>query len=114
MLRLLPRTLVLLLLFGFSNLAVAGDGYVRILTPADGATLDEMDQNRVEFDVDPGPAGDSVRLFVDDQEVAVLREFKGSYTLDTMDSGPHRLCVKVLDKSGHSTGLEQCIGVTAR
>lgn len=87
---------------------------VRITSPADGATLDAMDENRLVYEVKPGPRGDHVHLYVDNKEVAILRNLKGSYPLETLASGQRRLCVKVVNKAHVPIGIEQCIQVVVK
>lgn len=94
------------------NAAAAAEGSVSIQSPADGASLDVMEQNKVEYEVQPGPRGDHVHFYVDDDEVAILRELKGSYTLESLTPGPHDLCIKVVNKNHTPIGVEECIKVT--
>lgn len=101
----------LLCLSVFCAAAVAADGNVTILSPADGATLDVMEQNKIEYEVVPGPGGDHMHLYVDGEEVAILRELKDSYTLESLSPGKHDLCVKVVNKNHTPIGVEQCIAV---
>lgn len=89
-------------------------GKVRITSPADGATLDAMDQNQLVYEVKPGPRGDHVHLYVDNKEVAILRKLKGSYPLETLSSGKRRLCVKVVNKAHVPIGIEQCVQVVVK
>lgn len=96
---------------GVVSAAFAQAGSVKILSPADGATLDVLDQNRIVYEVVPGPKVDHVHLYVDGKEVAILREIKGSYTLDTLSPGSRELCIKVVNKAHVPTGVEQCIKV---
>lgn len=84
---------------------------VHIEAPADGAKLDAMEQNRLVYEVDPGPRGDHVHAYVDGKEVGILRERKGSYTLETLPPGPHRLCVKIVNKAHTPIGVEDCVKV---
>lgn len=85
-----------------------------ITSPADGATLDGMDENRIAYEVVYGPRGDHAHLYVDNKEVAILRKPKGSYLLETLSSGKHSLCVKVVNKAHVPIGIEQCIQVTVK
>lgn len=87
-------------------------GKAVITSPADGATLDAMNENRIAYDVVYGPRGDHAHLYVDNKEVAILRKAKGSYLLETLSSGKHSLCVKVVNKAHVPIGIEQCIQVT--
>ncbi|WP_324779024.1 hypothetical protein [Thiobacillus sedimenti] len=96
--------------------AVPSTGFAQgkavITSPADGATLDGMSENRVAYEVVYGPRGDHAHLYVDNKEVAILRKAKGSYLLETLSSGKHSLCVKVVNKAHVPIGIEQCIQVT--
>lgn len=97
----------------FSALALAEEASVKFLSPANGAKLDSMAQNKVTYEVVPGPKGDHVHFYVDAQEVAVLRQLKGSYTLETLAPGKHELCIKVVNKGHTPIGVQQCINVVA-
>lgn len=94
-----------------ASAAYAQTGSVKILSPADGAKLDAFNQNRISYEVIPGPKADHVHLYVDNKETAILRELKGSYTLETLSPGKHDLCVKVVNKAHVPIGVEQCIKV---
>lgn len=89
-----------------------GQGRVSIASPADGASLDAMDDIRVAYEIVPGPRGDHAHLYVDGREVAILRQLKGSYPLETLAPGRHELCVKIVNKGHVPIGIGQCIGVT--
>ena len=86
-------------------------GSVTIVSPADGAKLDAMAENRIAYDVAPGPRGDHTHLYVDGKEVAVLRQLKGSYTLASLAPGAHELCIKVVNKNHTPIGIEKCVKV---
>ncbi|RPH65733.1 MAG: hypothetical protein EHM83_05675 [Burkholderiales bacterium] len=92
--------------------ALAAEPFVRITQPANGAQLDAMDQNRLVYEVDPGPRGDHVHVYVDDREVGILRQLKGSYTLETLAPGERRICIRVVNKAHTPIGVQDC--VTAR
>ena len=91
-----------------------GQGKALITSPADGTTLDAMEEIRLAYEVDPGPRGDHAHLYVDDKEVAILRKLKGSYLLETLSSGKHSLCVKIVNKGHVPIGIGQCIQVTVK
>ena len=95
-------------------LTAIAQGKVLITSPADGATLDAMNDIRVAYEVDPGPRGDHAHLYVDNKEVAILRKLKGDYLLDTLSSGKRSLCVKIVNKAHVPIGLGQCIQVTVK
>jgi len=109
----LPAALALGLFLAIPLTALA-QGKVTITSPADGATLDAMDENRVVYEVETGPRGDHAHLYVDDKEVAILRKLKGSYLLETLSSGKRSLCVKVVNKAHVPIGIGQCIQVTVK
>lgn len=98
----------------FCHAAVAAEGSVTITSPAEGATLDVMEQNKIDYEVVPGPDGDHVHLYVDGKEVAILRALKGSYTLESLSPGQHDLCVKVVNKNHTPIGVEKCIAVAVQ
>lgn len=106
-----PVAFGLLLAYPTASLA---QGKVTITSPAQGATLDAMDENQLVYEVDPGPRGDHVHVYVDDKEVGILRKLKGSYTLETLSSGKRDICIKVVNKAHVPVGIEQCVQVTMK
>lgn len=110
-----PRlaALALGILLGAPALALA-QGKVTIAAPAEGATLDTMDENHLVYEVDPGPRGDHVHVYVDNEEVGILRKLKGSYPLQGLASGRRNICIKVVNKAHVPVGIEQCIRVAVK
>jgi hypothetical protein len=106
-----PLALGLSLAFPAAGL---GQGKVMITSPADGATLDAMAENRLVYEVDPGPRGDHVHVYVDDKEVGILRQLKGSYLLDAPSPGKRNICVKVVNKAHVPVGIDKCVKVTVK
>lgn len=106
------RVSFFLFILMLAGAALAAEGSVTIVSPADGARLDAMGDNRISYEVDPGPRGDHVHLYVDGNEVAVLRQLKASYTLPALDSGMREICIKVVNKGHTPIGVEQCVKVT--
>lgn len=104
-------TLGLLLAMPSASLA---QGMVRITAPLEGATIDAMDENRLVYDVDPGPHGDHVHVYIDNREAGILRKLKGSYLLESLPAGKHRLCIKVVNKAHVPVGIEQCVQITVK
>ena len=96
----------------FASGVMAAEPSVTITAPADGATLDAMEQNRITYDVAPGPKGDHTHLYVDGKEVAILRELKGSRTLGSLAPGKHAICIKVVNKAHTPIDLEKCVKVS--
>jgi len=91
---------------------IAAEPSVTILSPVEGATLDLMEQNQVEYTVVPGPDGHHVHFYVDGSETAILRQLAGSHTLGSLAEGKHELCIKVVNRNHTPIGLENCINVT--
>lgn len=94
------------------HVAPAAEPYVRIKTPAEGAKLDAMEQNRVVYEVVPGPRGEHVHVYVDAKEVGILRQLSGSYLLETLSPGSRTICIKVVNKAHVPIGVEKCVNVT--
>lgn len=90
---------------------LAADGLVTIVSPADNAMLDAKAENRINYEIVPGPAGDHSHLYVDGKEVAVLRQLKGNHVLGSLAPGAHELCIKVVNKGHTPIGIEKCIKV---
>lgn len=103
---------LLALCFLVGQTAVAEEASVTIVSPADGAALDLMAENRVQYKVVPGPRGDHVHFYIDGDETAVLRQLEGSYLLGSLSEGKHALCIKVVNKNHTPIGVEQCINVS--
>jgi hypothetical protein len=97
-----------------ASAASAQDAAVNILSPVDGAKLDAKEQNKITYDVVPGPKGDHVHVYVDGAQVALVRQLKGSYTLERLAAGGHDLCIKVVDKNHTPIGVEKCVKVTVQ
>lgn len=91
--------------------AMAAEGSVTITFPKEGQKLDIMEQNKIVYAVVPGPRGDHVHAYVDGKEVAVLRQMKGSYTLEALSAGKHALCIKVVNKAHVPIGVQNCVNV---
>jgi hypothetical protein len=96
----------------FSHSAAADAPYARITFPPDGAKLDALSQNRIDYAVNPGPRGSHSHLYVDNAEIAILRKLSGSHTLESLPPGAHTLCLKVVNSAHVPIGVEQCINVT--
>ncbi len=93
-------------------LALADDASVTISSPADGAKLIWTEQTKINYEVMPGSKGDHVHLYVDDKETSVLRQLKGSHTLETLKPGKHEICIKIVNKGHTPIGVQQCVKVT--
>lgn len=103
---------LLALAFAFPLTALAQEASVTISAPADGARLQAAADNRVAYEIVPGPKGDHSHLYIDGKEIAVLRELKGIAPLKALAAGPHEICVKVVNKNHTPIGVEKCVKVT--
>lgn len=108
-----PVCAIAILLLSVSPPAGAAEALVKIVSPQDGARVDTMDLVRLVYEVSPGPRGDHVHVYVDGKEVGILRQLKGTYTLETLAPGPRTLCIKVVNRAHVPIGVERCIKVTA-
>jgi hypothetical protein len=97
---------------GFCGAAYSVDGSVTITSPAEGAKVG-LGGVKIDYDVAPGPKGDHVHVYVDGEEAGLVRQLKGSYTVDKLTAGKHTLCIRVVDKGHTPVGLEKCVQVVA-
>jgi hypothetical protein len=107
------KPMLLVCALGLSGAALADDASVKISSPADGAKVSSSSPTSVTYDVITGPKGDHVHLYVDDKEIAVLRQLKGSASAGSLTAGPHTICIKIVDKGHTPIGVQQCVKVTA-
>ncbi|MGH8788124.1 MAG: hypothetical protein ACREYA_23965 [Cupriavidus necator] len=89
----------------------ATQAHVNITAPTDGATLSRTDVTKLEYEVQAGPKGDHVHVYVDGKEVAILQKLKGTHTLSTLSPGRRTICIKVVNSAHVPIGVEQCINV---
>jgi hypothetical protein len=92
-------------------LAMAAESKIEIISPADGAKLDAMEQSKMEYNVTLGKGADHIHVYVDGKEEALLRQMKGSYTMATLSPGNHEICIKLVNKNHTPIGVERCIKV---
>lgn len=107
----LPCLFTAVLFIPIAAPAAPGEANVKITSPAAGAKLDAMAQTKLVYEVVPGPNGDHVHVYVDNKEVGILRQLKGSYPLETLAPGARNICVKVVNKAHVPIGVEQCVKV---
>lgn len=98
----------------WSTALSAQTAVVRIDEPKEGATLDAKAKNALAYEYQPAPPGDHVHAYVDGKQVAVLRERKGRYPLESLSPGMHEVCVKMVDKAHVPIGVDQCVQVTVK
>ena len=103
--------LALLFISTAASPAMAAESLIDISSPADGAKLDVMEQNKLDYNVTLGSGGDHIHVYVDGKEAALLREMKGSYTMENLAPGNHEICIKLVNKNHTPIGVERCIKV---
>lgn len=96
-----------------ASLAIAAEAKIDITSPADGSRLEANAQSKLDYQVTLGGGADHAHLYVDGKETGLLRQMKGSYTLDPMTRGMHEICAKLVNKNHTPIGVERCIKVTA-
>lgn len=107
------KPLLFISLFGLSGAVFAAEASVMISSPADGGKVSASAPTKVTYEVVPGPKGDHVHLYVDGGEASILRQMKGTTTVDALTAGSHTICIKIVDKGHTPIGVEKCIKVTA-
>lgn len=87
---------------------------VTISEPKDGAQLTAGGPVTLKYKVIPGPRGDHVHVYVDGEEVAILRELEGSYAVGSLTPGRHELAIKVVNRAHVPIGVESSIAVEVK
>ena len=107
------KSLAVLLAFGcYVPLALADNASVTISSPADGAKLSRTAQTKINYEVIPGSKGDHAHLYLDNKDQAVLRQLKGSHTLDALVLGKHEICITVVTRAHTPIGVQKCIKIS--
>lgn len=105
-------TMLAIVLASFvAPLAVAAESKIDISAPKDGAKLDAMEQNKLDYNITLASDGDHIHVYVDGKETSVLRQLKGSHTMESMAPGMHEICIKIVNKNHTPIGVERCIKV---
>ena len=97
-----------------SSAALAADGKVTILAPADGAVVSTKDKVTVSYEAEWGPKGNHLHFYLDGHRVGILRQDKGTTDVSIPTAGKHELCLEIETSWHFSTGVKQCISVTAQ
>ena len=105
------RSLIILGLAMWGSTALA-DPNIKIISPADGATVNADESLMVTYEIIPNQGGDHSHIYVNGKEAGILRKKKGSYSLDPLPAGTHAICLKVVNKGHAAIGQETCIKVT--
>ena len=103
-----------LLLVLFCGSALAAEGKITISSPAHGALISADSKFALNYEATLGPKGDHLHLYVDDKRIDVLRQLKGSYDIDALTPGKHKICLTENTKWHGSTGLESCVDVVSQ
>jgi hypothetical protein len=103
---------VMTIALGLVGAAWSDAGSVTITSPAEGAKVG-LSGIKVSYEVAPGPKGDHVHFFLDGDQLAILPQLKGSYTIDKLTAGRHWACVRVVNKAHTPVGLEKCVTLNA-
>jgi hypothetical protein len=108
-------SMLVVILTGFAApLAVAAESKIEISAPIEGAKLDAKAQNKLDYNITLGNGGDHIHVYVDGKQAALLRQMKGSYTLDPLAQGSHDICIKIVNKNHTPVGVDRCVKVTAQ
>jgi hypothetical protein len=92
----------------------AAEGKITILAPADGAVVSTRDKVTVSYEADFGPNGNHLHLYLDSRRMDVVRQAKGSDDIRILLAGKHEICLEIETSWHFSTGVRQCITVTAK
>jgi len=94
--------------------ALADDGKVTILSPADGAVVSIQDKVTIRYKAVWGPHGNHLHVYLDGRRMDVVREPEGSDDIRILLPGKHQICLAIETRWHFPTGVQQCINVTAR
>jgi len=107
-------SMLALILTSFAALpAVAAEARIDITSPADGSKVKAGMQSQLAYEVTLAGDADHAHLYVDGKMAGLLRQKKGSQTIDPLMQGMHEICAKMVDKNHTPVGVERCIKVTA-
>lgn len=91
---------------------MAAGATIDIISPVDGARLDSKAENKMDYSITLGEEGGHIHVYVDGEEIAVLRQMKGSYTFEPLAKGKRDICIKIVNRNHTPSGVERCIKVT--
>ena len=87
---------------------------VTIRAPADGAVIQSGAPVELDYAVIPGPRGDHVHVYMDGEEVAILRQLDGRHRLDPLAPGRHEVTIKVVNRAHVPIGVQGAVFIEAR
>lgn len=105
------KIILVIFTLSISSLSFAKEASIKILSPADGATLLQSAKNRINFEATPGIKGDHLHLYVNDKDPVVLQQLNGQYTFPKLEAGNKDICLKMVDKYHTPIGVDKCIKV---
>ena len=94
-----------------SNKVGSHVGSVKISSPKEGAALPWDEPVVLTYEVDPGPRGDHVHVYINGREVGIVRKLKGSYFLGNLNPGRYTLAIKVVNKGHVPIGIESSVTI---
>ncbi|MCU7843852.1 MAG: sulfur globule family protein [Candidatus Thiodiazotropha sp. (ex Monitilora ramsayi)] len=89
-------------------------GSVKILNPKPNEVVSSRVPLVVKYDVDPGPRGDHVHVYLNGREVAILRQLKGEHNLGRVRPGAYEVAIKVVNRQHVPIGIEQSVAINVR
>ncbi len=103
--------LVLAGLFAAAASVFATDAKVTItsVSPKEPYNKDKI---TLQYEAVVAETGNHLHLNVDGKRVDVIRQLKGTATLDPLPSGKHHICLAENTPSHVATGVEGCVDVT--
>ena len=95
--------------------ALADEGKITILSPHDGEEVSAGKPLIVSFEAVWGPNGNHLHLYLDNHRLDVIRVPKGSEDIGQyVMAGKHVICLEIETSWHISTGVKQCVTVTAK
>jgi hypothetical protein len=95
----------------FVKLARVQAASATITSPADGAKFKADQPITLSYEVAPGSKGDHLHVYVDGEEMAILRELEGNFVLEPLPRGSHELAIKIVNRAHEPIGVETTIKV---
>lgn len=93
--------------------APAAAANVEIISPAEGARLSVKADNKVDYNITLGSEGDHAHIYVDDRRIGMLRNMRGSHSIDYLDPGKREICIKIVSSNHTPIGVGRCVTIMA-
>ena len=97
-------------------LADAG-GSITIVSPKDGAVLDNGAGNKLEYNIKLSPDGNHIHIYIDEQRPIIDRDVSNcpcSIALPDLSSGKHTIVMKEATASHALTGVQASVSITVK